>query len=211
MCVIVFQALLFQHVNFGLTLMWLILSGLATMSMSAFLASLFKKGSQGPLVVSVIILVLAIGGAMSETTNKTTVGMILGLAAVFPPMNFIFFLNFLLRSEMVELEVVATQPLPIRESRGSWDQPKSQWYNEIGPFVFLIFLTIHIFVFPCLAWLIESKVHGNNRVRRSFNTTSEGEESHVAIKTSGLVKHYPPGFWRRVFCCGRAKHVKAVN
>ncbi|KAJ1330980.1 ATP-binding cassette subfamily A (ABC1) member 3 [Microdochium nivale] len=208
---VLFQTFLFQHVNFGLTLMWLILTGLATISLSTFLASLFKKGSQGPLMVGVIILVLAVGGAMTEFANKTPVGMVLGLAAVFPPMNFIFFLNFLLRSELVELQVVATQPLPIRESRGFWDVPKSQWYNEIGPFVFLIFLTVHIFVFLCLAWLVESKAHGNNRVRRSFNTTSEGEASHVAIKTSGLVKHYPPGFWRRVFCCGRAKHVKAVN
>ncbi|KXJ96082.1 hypothetical protein Micbo1qcDRAFT_217882 [Microdochium bolleyi] len=191
-----FQGLLFQHVNFGLTLMWVVLSGLATISLSAFLASLFKKGSQ-------------VGGAMAEAMSKATIGMILGLAAVFPPMNFIFFLNFLLRSELAELYVVATQPLPVRESRGPWDEVESLWYNEIGPFVFLIFLTVHIFVFPYLAWLVESKVHGNNRVRRSFNTTPEGEASHIAVQTSGLVKHYPPGFWRKVFCCGRGKTVKA--
>ncbi|KAH7034750.1 uncharacterized protein B0I36DRAFT_83827 [Microdochium trichocladiopsis] len=204
-----FQALLFQHVNFGLTLAWMVLSGLATASFSAFLASLFRKGSQGPLVVGIIVLVLAVGGAMSESMQNVSMGMILGLGAVFPPMDFIFFFNFLLRSEIDELDVIATQPLPIDEY--SWGPTRVMWYNEIGCYPFLIFLTVHIFLFPFLAWLVESKVHGNNRVRRSFDTSPEGEGSHVAIRTTGLVKHYSPSLWRMIFCCGRGKTVKAVD
>lgn len=204
-----FQGLLFQHTNFGLTLVWIILSGLGTASFTVFMASLLRKGSQGPLIVGVIVLVLAVGAAMTDGMQRATAGMVLGLAAVFPPMNFIFFFNVILRSEMNELELVPTQPIPLKESQ--WGPTREMWYNTVGCFPFLIFLAVHTLVFPYLAWLVESKLHGNNRVRRSFNTSADGEASHVAIKTTGLVKHYPPGLWRKIFCCGRGKTVKAVD
>lgn len=129
-------------------------------------------------------------------------------------MNYVFFFGFMVRSELLGQPTNLASPLPSYNVSYSSDTG-DLWVYHTGPYLLWIFLIIQIIGYPLLAALVDQLLHGNNRQRRSFDRDPEKVNSHVAIETAGLEKHYSPSIWRKLFCCcccgARKPKVKAVD
>lgn len=149
--------------------------------------------------------------AVVDNLSKTPAGVaeVAVLSLFFPSMNYVFFFDFAARSEFYDLPTYMATPLPMDVV---FDDLKRQlWVFHVGPYFLWIILVVQIIGFPLLAVLVEHKRHGNNRRRRTFTTTPDGESSHIAIEVADLEMHFRPSIWRRTFCCARKPPVKAVD
>lgn len=206
--------LLVPHTSLAIPIFWQILTGWATTHSAVFATAFFRKANAGVTIVFLIAFLLAVAATMVDNIYKTPpqVPEVAILSLLFPSMNYVFFLNFMIRSETLEFPTDLSSPLPADAYTGyGFDQDKL-WVLHIGPYLLWILLIIQIFVFPVLAGFVEHKVHGNNRRRRDFNRHPDADGAHVAIEAAGLEMHYGPSIWRKIFCCGSKRSVvKAVD
>ncbi|ETS87179.1 hypothetical protein PFICI_01007 [Pestalotiopsis fici W106-1] len=207
--------LLVPHTNMAIPIFWQIFAGWATTHSAVFATAFFRNSNAAVTIVFLVAFLLAVAATFVDNLGRTPpeVPEIAILSLLFPSMNYIFFLNFLLRFEILELPTTMGSPLP----KGDVDTMFSseavrRWNYNVGPYLLWILLIIQIIVFPILAGLVEHWMNGNNRRRRDFNRHPDADGSHVAIEAAGLEKHYGPSIWRKMFCCGRGKPVvKAVD
>lgn len=206
--------LLVPHTSLAIPIFWQILTGWATTHSAVFATAFFRKANAGVTIVFLIAFLLAVAATMVDNIYKTPpqVPEVAILSLLFPSMNYVFFLNFMIRSETLEFPTDLSSPLPADAYTGyGFDQDKL-WVLHTGPYLLWILLIIQIFVFPVLAGLVEHKVHGNNRRRRDFNRHPDADGAHVAIEAAGLEMHYGPSIWKKIFCCGSKRSVvKAVD
>ncbi|KAH8900634.1 P-loop containing nucleoside triphosphate hydrolase protein [Thozetella sp. PMI_491] len=204
--------LLVPKTSLAIMIFWQIFTGWATTSSAVFATAWFKKSAAATTLVTGIALALAAVAAVVDNITKPTaagVGEIAGLSAIFPSMNYVFFFGFVVRSELEGQPTYMTLPIPMDDV--TYAPERARWVYHSGPYFLWIILIVQIIVFPLLAGVVESQCHGNNRRRRTFNTTPEAEKSHLAIETTGLEMHYRPSIWQTIFCCARKPTVKAVD
>ncbi|RYP01639.1 hypothetical protein DL766_003252 [Monosporascus sp. MC13-8B] len=190
--------------------LWIMLGSVT--SWSIFGAAFFKRSSIAAIAVPLICLLLAALAAYQENLQVPPVfAQTASLGFLFPSMNYVFFLGFLLKSELAGRPVRMHVPIPTEDLDIAipGQATGSNWVNRTGPYFLFIFLAVQIIGYPLLAILVEHYLHGNNSRHRRFNA-NPGED-HVAVQTADLKKHYYPGFFERWFCCSRKPVVKAVD
>ncbi|KAK9774832.1 hypothetical protein SCAR479_08387 [Seiridium cardinale] len=211
-----FWYLLVPTTNPAIPVFWQILTGWATTSSAVFGTAFFRKSALAVTVVFGLSFILSAICSMVEnlSNNPAGVGEIAVLSLLFPSMNYVFFLGFMVRSELLGLPTILSSPLPAYNLPYN-RQMAGLWVYHTGPYLLWVLLGIQIIVFPLLAVVVEHNFHGNNRHRRSFHGDPDAEGSHVAIETGGLEMHYRPSMWRKIFCCfccgARKPVVKAVD
>ncbi|RYP76945.1 hypothetical protein DL771_001498 [Monosporascus sp. 5C6A] len=189
-----------------------LIDAMGVTSSSIFGAAFFKRSSIGAIAVSLIYLLLAALAAYQENLLVPPVfAQTAVFGFIFPSMNYVFFLGFLLKSELAGRPVRMRIPIPADALNEAipGQATGSNWVNETGPYFLFIFLAIQIVGYPLLAILVEHYLHGNNRKHRHFNANPGAD--HVAVQTVDLKKHYYPNFLERWFCCSRKPAVKAVD
>ncbi|RYP08627.1 hypothetical protein DL764_001755 [Monosporascus ibericus] len=189
-----------------------ILTGWAITSLSIFGAAFFKRSSIAAIAVSLICLLLAALAAYQENLQELPVfAQTAVFGFLFPSMNYVFFLGFLLKSELAGRPVRMRIPIPAEDLGIAipGQATGTNWVNKTGPYFLFIFLAIQIVGYPLLAIVVEHYLHGNNRKHRHFNANPGAD--HVAVQTVDLKKHYYPSFFEKWFCCSRKPAVKAVD
>lgn len=210
-------ALVLPQVNLGLVLFWQIFGGFAVVSGAVFGASFFTKTQAASVAIFIISILLAVAAAVqTESMSFDLVPQIAAQSFLFPPMAWVFFLSFMLNAQYIKQDVDMTAPLPGGVTN-IWDEGVDEkyagtafWTRQTAPVMIFIFLILQIFAFAALAAVSETLIHGKRRRQRDFDATSS--EDHVAVRTTGLVKHYGPTWWTKMFCWfSRRPHVKAVD
>ncbi|RYP51833.1 hypothetical protein DL768_002909 [Monosporascus sp. mg162] len=189
-----------------------LIDAMGVTSWSIFGAAFFKRSSIAAIGVSLICLLLAALAAYQENLQVPPVfAQTAVFGFLFPSMNYVFFLGFLLKSELAGRPVRMRIPIPAEDLGIAipGQATGSNWVNETGPYLLFIFLAIQIVGYPLLAILVEHYLHGNNRKHRHFNANPGTD--HVAVQAVGLKKHYYPNFFEKWFCCSRKPAVKAVD
>jgi ATP-binding cassette, subfamily A (ABC1), member 3 len=200
----------------AIPIFWQIFAGWATTHSAIFATAFFRNSSAAVTIIFVIAFLLAVIAnfvVQMIGVHPPAVPEIAILSLLFPSMNYVFFLDFLVRFEAAELPTTMGSPLPgelLADMYGSFESERWVWHT--GPYLLWILSIIQILVFPVLAGFVEHWMHGNNRRRRDFNRHPDAGGSHVAIEAAGLEKYYGPSIWRKIFCCGGGKPiVKAVD
>ncbi|KAH8664418.1 hypothetical protein BX600DRAFT_512454 [Xylariales sp. PMI_506] len=205
-----FWYLLVPTTSPAITIFWQILTGWAATSASTFGAAFFKKSIFGATVVVGISIILA--GVCSYIENApipASYGTVVVLGLLFPPMNYVFFLDFMMRAELSDLPTNLAAKLPLN----SISSHAGNWAYHNSPYFLWICLIVQIIAYTLLSVLIEKWQHGNNRRNRSFKSTAgvSTDDSTVAIQTLGLEKQYKPSIWQQMFLCARKPASKAVD
>ncbi|KAI1074427.1 P-loop containing nucleoside triphosphate hydrolase protein [Whalleya microplaca] len=205
-----YQALLLPHQSAAVTIFWQIFTGWATTSASVFGVSFFKRAGFASLWVSLIPWLIAIIIAFSKMNPPSS--QVMPLSFFFPSANFIYFFNVIADAEVAGISLNMGQPIT-REQLGDFifGGAEGFWVMTTGSYFLWVFLAIQIIFYPLLAVLVETYLHGNNRRRRGFSTTPEAQNSHIAVETTDLVKHYTPSWFKKWCCCSRTPTVKAVD
>ncbi|KAI0003179.1 P-loop containing nucleoside triphosphate hydrolase protein [Xylariaceae sp. FL0662B] len=203
-----YQTLLLPHQSAAVTIFWQIFMGWATTSASVFGVSFFKRAAFASLWVSLIPWLIAIVLVFITYPPSSTV---MPLAFFFPSANFIYFFTAIGDAEVAGVPLDMQRPTNYEQVTGFSSIKTDYWVTTTASYFLWVFLAIQIIVYPLLAVLVETYMHGNNRRRRGFTTTPEAQNSHIAIETTDLVKHYNPSWLKRLFCCSRAPTVKAVD
>ncbi|WQF86367.1 Putative AAA+ ATPase domain, ABC-2 type transporter, transmembrane domain, ABC transporter [Colletotrichum destructivum] len=186
----IFSSLLLPTTNAGIPILWQVLTGWALTSGCVF-------GATFAVRYSAIYAVAALAGmamfAMLLDSQAEPISALVAIlfSAVFPSCSYIFVLNSLARYEKagVAANIYAIPPTP----------GLAVHQANIGTLWACLCLTI--VVFPLVAILIETFVHGISTRRRSFKTGSKAADSTTALEVTGLTKTYPPSIWRRMCCC----------
>jgi ATP-binding cassette, subfamily A (ABC1), member 3 len=208
----VLWTLLLPTASLAITIFWQILTGFAVTSFAIFGAAFFKRSQLASIAVTLISFLLSVLAAWQENLpDPISLARVVGLSLFFPPMNYVFFFDFVLKAEIAGLAVDLGQPLPALEDKMIPGQARGvNWVQLSSPGFLFGFLALQIVLYTLLAILVESLLHGSNRKRRGFNPNAETDR--VAVETSGLVKHYTPSLLTKMFCwCSRTKTVKAVD
>jgi ATP-binding cassette subfamily A (ABC1) protein 3 len=211
---LVLWALLVPTSSLAIVIFWQILTGWAVTGASVFAAAFFTRSNVAGIVVPGLSFILAaLASVVENQVPRIPFGEILGLGFFFPSMNYVFFFDFLVNSEMAGTPVnLASLISTTNAQAGTFTKEQlAGWVFHNSPAPLWGFLAIQIIAYPLLAVLVEHMLHGTNRRRRDFTSTTEADSSHVAIETVDLEKHYRPSIWARIFCCARKPTVKAVN
>ncbi|KAL7629619.1 hypothetical protein AAE478_001141 [Parahypoxylon ruwenzoriense] len=212
-----YQHLLLPNQSAAVTIFWQIFTGWAMTSASVFGTSFFKRSAFASLWVSLIPWLLAVCAAVAENLgDPAPLSQVIALAFFFPSMNYIYFFSAICKSEIAGITLNMQQPIPSSSLGGmiSGQGRGVNWVNITGPYFLWILLAVHIIVYAFLAILVETFLHGNNRHHRTFSNTPEAVNSHVAIETTNLVKHYHSSWFKKLCCCccgSRNKVTKAVD
>lgn len=194
-------ALLLREVSLALVLFWQILGGFAVISGAVFGTAFFNRATAASIAVVLISFFLAVGGAVQHAVDPKGFVQFMVCGVLFPPMTWIFLFGYLLSGQRVLLGVNLTTPLSDEGDYAS----ATRWTTKVPPIVLFAFLVIQIFGFAALAAVVETFLHGKRTRHGDFDR--ESGDDHVAVRTTGLVKHYRPSF----SSCWRGKKVKAVD
>lgn len=172
-CGVLYSVLFFKHSNFFPAFIFMIMSGLATLSWSMALSVPFKVSQLAGMLSSVFSYLLALmvtvqNQAGSGHNDPTTV---YGLSIFFPPMSHVYFLQCMAKYEY--------EYLPINLIK---QEPNGK-VIPIVPFIAPIF---QFFFYLALAVVIESLVYGKTR-RRNVNSYSQNN-----IELVNVNKEYKP-------------------
>ncbi|WYZ43756.1 hypothetical protein EsH8_VII_000192 [Colletotrichum jinshuiense] len=186
----IFSSLLLPTSNAGIPILWQILTGWALTSGCVFGATFAVRYSAIYAVAALAGMALFAQLLDSQSEPVSALVAIL-FSAVFPSCSYIFVLNSLARYEKagVAANIYAIPPTPGLEVQQA----------NIGTLWSCLCLTI--VVFPLVAILIETFVHGISTRRRNFNTTGKADDTSTALEVTNLTKEYPPSLWRRMCCC----------
>ncbi|KAI0505291.1 hypothetical protein F5B22DRAFT_532271 [Xylaria bambusicola] len=211
----VFWHLLLPGQNAGIVIFWQIFTGWSVTSASVFGAAFFKRHAFGSLFVTLIPILLAVIAAYTENTKlPPPLAQVVALSLLFPSMNYVYFFSAITKSEIVGVVLDLGTPVFASELEGSnipGQVTGVNWVSMAGSYFLWIILIAQIFIFPVLAVFVEKALHGINRRRRDFDTSTEAVNSQVAIQTKGLSKLYRPSWFKKIFCCARTPKTKAVD
>ncbi|KAI0017277.1 hypothetical protein F4780DRAFT_796577 [Xylariomycetidae sp. FL0641] len=207
-----FSSLLLDGQNAAIVIFWQIFTGWSVTSASAFGASFFKKSAFASILVGFIPVALAAVATHLENQGPAlSSGAIAILSLLWPSMNYVFFLNALVKFQIAGIPF-DFQPFPLSALPAMvWSEAEDNWINDAGPYFLWIVLWVQIIGYALLAVLVETILYGNNRRRRYFTSSTEDSDAHVAIETTKLVKQYGPSWLQRWFCCAKSPPFKAVD
>lgn len=153
----------------GLPVGFVILSGLALTGFSLFGASFFKKAQLSGSIMMVIALVVAIIPAVLVEQTSSTCGI---LSFLFPSANFTYFLTGIGTFEIADTPVSMT-------GRANPESLLDRW--RLPLYIHWIFLIVHIFVFPALAFVAEHLMFSTASPHRRFARPASPEDATVEI------------------------------
>ncbi|KAI0441149.1 hypothetical protein F4803DRAFT_437510 [Xylaria telfairii] len=211
----VFWHLLLPGQNAATVIFWQIFTGWSTTSASVFGAAFFKRHAFGSLFVTLIPILLAVVAAYTENSRfPPPLAQVVALSLLFPSMNYVYFFSAITKSEIIGVTLDLGTPVSASKLEGSHISGQGagvNWVSMAGSYFLWIILIAQILLFPVLAVLVEKALHGINRRRRNFDTSTEAVNSQVAIQTKGLSKLYRPSWIKKIFCCARTPKTKAVD
>ena len=180
-------------------------------SSSIFAAAFFKKTQIAAIFVSLVGLLLGILAAYQENMRAPPpLAQVAVLSFLFPPMNYVFFFNFMAKAELARRPLDLARPIPAEALQEVlFSQRRETWVSQAPPYFLLVLLVLQIVGYALLAVLVEHLLHGNNRKHRDFGASPGAD--HLAVHTSSLTKYYYPSWFRRWCCCSRKPTVKAVD
>ncbi|KAF2689107.1 ABC transporter [Lentithecium fluviatile CBS 122367] len=184
-------ALAFQKTSMVVPILFNLLAGLSATSLSIFAGAFFRKAQLSGITAIIIGLLFALLG---QLTAKSGTGLVVVLALIFPPMNYVYFLVAMARFESQNraLDLLSSPP----ESSFS-----------IPAIVFLLFAVCHTLVYFVFGALVERALHG---VASASHRTVASGPSPIAVNMNGLTKVYQPGFAERVLQFWTKKPLESV-
>ena len=194
---IVMGRAIFSSSSILITLVFMIVAGLALSSFAVFGAAFFQKAQLSGIVSAIVTIILGIIAQVISASAKT--GTVAILSLLFPPMNFIFFLITVARFEQQGLKTNLLHAAP-----GSTSSLKG--------IVLWIFFIIQIPGYQMLGALLERYFYGTRSKSRVVSWSDNGGNNSVEL--SNVSKIYQPNWFYRhiapVF--GRRREtVAAVN
>ncbi|KAH8896791.1 P-loop containing nucleoside triphosphate hydrolase protein [Thozetella sp. PMI_491] len=185
---ILYWNLLFPLSNIAVSLFWQILTGWALTSASIFAAA-FLSG-----------MILNSPGSGAATPTTTTVS---ALSLLFPSFNYMFTIGYYARYEIPGIPIDLLHPPP-----STAEQPV---ISQLPALAMWMFLVVQIVIYPILAVVFESMLHGVSFKSRTFDTSQEATDSVVALRTSGLGKVYVTPWYKRLLGGGHSSDVNALE
>lgn len=179
----------------AISVIYHLLVGLSISSFSLFGASFFKRAQLSGITAVIVCLVL---GVIAQVTGPESNGGVAILSLLFPPMNYVYFSQFIARWEKLHLATNLVKAAP----NSPWSMPG---------IVFWVFLIIQIVLYPVLAAMVERLLYGTqSKGRRS----TASDASAAAVSLQNLSKEYRPNwFYKNIgpFLGSRRRAVLAVN
>ncbi|KAK5988500.1 ATP-binding cassette sub-family A member 4 [Cladobotryum mycophilum] len=182
---LVVRYIVFSNTSIAIVLIFHLLTGLALASMSILFASFFKKAQLSGITAILSTLLLAI---LAQTLTKPSIGPVAILSTFFTPCTYVYFLTLMARFEKQNSATSLTET-----------PPNSPW--ELPGIVFFVLLIIHIFVYPLLGALIETKLHGTSTKGRKIQWQQDDDSTlgENAVQLDKLTKIYSyPSIFRRL-------------
>ena len=173
----------FAKTSIGIIIVFHILAGLATSSMSILGAAFFHKAQLSGITSVIVSLLL---GIVAQIANKASTGAVAVLSLLFPPMNYVYFTVLLARWEQQNVGTNLVKSAP--EGNGSG-------YSLPG-IVFWIFLIIQIIAFPIIGAFVERVLYGTASKSR---TIAHDASATNAITITGFSKQYRKGWIAKTF------------
>jgi len=183
---VICRIMIWKETNFGVLIVFFLLSGIAITSMSLLGASFFRKAQLSGVVTAVVWIVL---GIIAQALTNPGTGPVVVLSLLFTPCTFVFFITYVARYEQVGR---ATNLLNA--------PPESPW--NLPGIVLWVFLGVHIFAYPVLAAYLERTFHGVTTGVRSSGPSKAGQSGASApdvVRVENMTKIYQPSFLRRLF------------
>ncbi|OAQ97065.1 hypothetical protein LLEC1_00953 [Akanthomyces lecanii] len=204
---VLYWQLLFPTSSAGVLIGWQILFGMALNSSAVFAAAFFTRARVSAIIVSIFFLALAVAFQFHTTRiqPQPEPGTVLGLSIVFPSCTYMLYLFDMARWEGKD-QAAHISSLP--PARDSFSETPDLYH--ITQSTLLAVLAIQTIVYLGLAMLTEWFMHGIHFKGRHFAVASD-KSSKPAVSATTLRKTFKPGFWTRVFCCGRRKSNQAVD
>lgn len=170
-----------------------VVAGLSTTSLAAFSGIFFRKAQLSGIITIIAALLLAV---IAQLSAKAGTGFVVVLSLIFPPMNYVYFLDLLARWE--------SEDKPLNFFKTGPKTNKSSF--AIPAVVFFIFALYQTFVYPIMGALIE---------QRFYESTSAGRrtvisQSEVAVNLNGFTKEYTPGWMVRALCFWTKRPMESV-
>jgi ATP-binding cassette subfamily A (ABC1) protein 3 len=152
--VVISTLILPNHSN-NLPLGFVILSGLGFTGFSLFGASFFKKAQLSGSIVVVITLVVAILPAVLFKQTSVVCGI---LSFLFPSANFTY--------SIIGLATFEAADKPVSMLHLAEETDDNQW--RLPLYIHWIFLIVHLFMFPALAFVVEHIFFSTASLHRNF-------------------------------------------
>lgn len=179
----------FSDTNAAVVLFFNLLAGLALTSLSILFASCFRRAQLSGITAILSILLL---GILAQALTQPNTGPVVVLSLLFTPCTFVYFMTFMARFE----KQGKPSNLLVRAPDSPWNVPG---------IVFFVILLIHIFIYPLLAVLVETKRWGscpNGRAVQTSRHCVDGGRDVLpddAVQLNNMTKIYDPSFFSRVF------------
>lgn len=182
---IILRSLIWKETNYGVVIVFFLLSGLAMTSMSLLGASFFKKAQLSGVVTAVVWLAL---GILAQALNNPGTAAVTILSVLFTPCNFVFFIVTIARFES---EGQATNLLTTA--------PGSK--AHLPGIVHWILMIVQALVYPVLAATVERWLHGVSTTSRRPGALSSSDDGLVVdtVRVEHATKIYKPSVLRRLF------------
>ncbi|KAL9112316.1 MAG: hypothetical protein Q9227_003434 [Pyrenula ochraceoflavens] len=177
-CAIILAISVFSKTSFGVLIIFHILTGLSTSSMSIFGAAFFHKTQLSGTSVTIVAMLLAV---LAQVVGKANTGAVAILSLLFPPMNYTFFIILMARWER--------QDMPTNLVKSA---PENPW--TLPGIAFWIFMIVQILVFPILGAMIERTLYGTGSKSRLVTRSAESSD---AVRLTGFSKEYRPSWIRK--------------
>jgi ATP-binding cassette subfamily A (ABC1) protein 3 len=153
---VVISVLVLPKYSNGLPVGFVILSGLAFTGFSLFGASFFKKAQLSGSIMVVIALVAAILPVVLFQQTRIACGI---LSFLFPSANFTYFITGVATFEAADKSVSMMHLADEMAEQDSWRLPL---------YIHWIFLIVHLFLFPALAFVVEHVLFSTASPHRRF-------------------------------------------
>lgn len=201
---ILYQRLVLQASGAATLVGWQILSGFAINSSTAFAVS-FSKSRVSAIYIVAIFFLSSVAAQMyaSESKPHPQTWVVRALSFVFPSANNVYFTQ-----QMCLWQIDGRAADPARfppESSGLFSESYGVSQSSM-----LWFLVLNVFVYAGAAICIERLLHGIHFRKRAFSSPSP-EPTGVVAQTLDVKKRFTSGLVKRICCCGRGRHVRAVD
>jgi hypothetical protein len=168
---VVLSTVVYPNYSQSLPVGFTILSGFALNGFALFGASFFKKAQMSGPVMIVITLLFAILPAVLFEQTQGTCGI---LSFLVPSANFTYFITGIATFEMAEK--------PVNMTEGAYNDTDN-W--RLPLYIHWIFLIVHIFVFPVLAFYTEQLMFSTASSHRQFAESTNPNDPTVTLSDFG--------------------------
>lgn len=204
---VLYWKLLFPLSSSSLLIGWQILLGLSLNSAAVFAASFFSKARISAILVCIVFMGLAVASQFQTTRTHPVPApnIVKALSFLFPSSGYTLFMFDMAEWQKTGLPADISRFPPVEKSFNNTPD-----LYVITQSAVLVALGVQILAYLGLALLSEWLMHGLNFKGRHFSK-QPGTPNTAAVSTRNLRKEFKPGFFARIFCCGRRKSNLAVD